>query len=172
MAGEKSESRSLYKIVPKGFLQSFILLILQDGPLHGYMIIKRIKTKTRFWKPSAGTIYPTLKLMEEKGLIRMKKVNNRKVYYLTSKGKKIAKEVKDIETIMREKMGKILSEILQLDQSTIKRFFAPKKRTPPIFVQIRKIFLTAFEIGNDSRKVKKAISILKTTNKKLERLKR
>ncbi len=44
---------------------------LEESPAHGYEIIQRFEEKTAgAWRPSAGSIYPTLQLLEDEGLVR------------------------------------------------------------------------------------------------------
>ena len=39
--------------------------------MHGYEMIKEIEERTQgAWTPSAGSIYPTLQMLEDEGLIR------------------------------------------------------------------------------------------------------
>jgi len=75
-----------------------ILGMLTHMPLTGYDIKKRIeKSVSYFWDAGFGQIYPSLKKMEQKGLVTKKvKMNenrpNRKVYTITESGRKILKE--------------------------------------------------------------------------------
>jgi DNA-binding PadR family transcriptional regulator len=62
-----------------------ILLILRRGSLHGYRISKEIENRTGK-SQSWGSLYPTLKEMESKGLVTSKKVGRRKQYSITKKG--------------------------------------------------------------------------------------
>ena len=75
------------KIVPRGFLKSYILKLLKSGRKHGYDIIKSIENETG-WKPSSGGIYTTLHELEKKRLIVKFKEGRRKYYKLTEKGLK------------------------------------------------------------------------------------
>ena len=77
------------KIVPRGFLKSYILKLLRSGPRHGYDIIKSIGDETG-WKPSPGGIYPILHDLEERGLVIKFKDGRRKYYKLTKDGKKLS----------------------------------------------------------------------------------
>ncbi|OYT42783.1 MAG: hypothetical protein B6U78_00060 [Candidatus Aenigmarchaeota archaeon ex4484_224] len=90
------------KIVFRGFLKAMILAILNKRRMHGYEIIKEIEKRTKFWKPSPGTIYPLLRKMEKEGLVKSSKKDKIIVYSLTKKGKskvikfeKLRKEIKE-----------------------------------------------------------------------------
>jgi len=68
----------------KGFLSYLILWNLSRKSMSGAELSKELE-KRKGTKPSPGTIYPALKELKEKGLIR---ANKNKVYSLTKKGKK------------------------------------------------------------------------------------
>ena len=54
----------------RGDTRQIVLRTLLDGPAHGYEIIRRLEERSAgLWRPSAGSIYPTLQLLEEQGLV-------------------------------------------------------------------------------------------------------
>lgn len=56
--------------VPRGFLKQYILRLLSTKPMHGYEVMDEIQKKSNgFWRPSAGSVYPTLTWLENRGLI-------------------------------------------------------------------------------------------------------
>jgi len=62
-------------------------------PMQGYEMIQELEERTGGrWRPSAGSIYPTLQLLEDEGLATAEEVDGRKVYSLTDSGKKEAPE--------------------------------------------------------------------------------
>ncbi|MBU7042454.1 MAG: helix-turn-helix transcriptional regulator [Theionarchaea archaeon] len=73
-------------------LDNMILMMLAKKEMYGYELMKSLKEFTLgFYEPKSGTLYPALKRLEEKGLIKseMKLVdeNHYKYYTLTEKGK-------------------------------------------------------------------------------------
>jgi DNA-binding PadR family transcriptional regulator len=77
----------------RGDIRTAILVALADEPMHGYQIIQTIETRTRgTWKPSPGSIYPTLQLLADEGLVTAEQVGERKVYSLTEAGRETATE--------------------------------------------------------------------------------
>ncbi|CCN02736.1 conserved hypothetical protein, partial [Bordetella bronchiseptica Bbr77] len=49
-------------------LQLMILALLEEGPSHGYELIKALGARSRgFYTPSPGMVYPTLTWLEEAG---------------------------------------------------------------------------------------------------------
>jgi DNA-binding PadR family transcriptional regulator len=60
--------------------------------MHGYEIIRHLEDKSHgLWRPSPGSVYPTLQLLEEQDLVTAADHNGKKVYELTDKGRAEAK---------------------------------------------------------------------------------
>jgi len=80
----------------RGYLGLLILKILSEGPMHAYGILKRLREITGHEELSVGVLYPVLRILINKGLIaiRIDRVDGgeRKVYYVTDKGKKFLEE--------------------------------------------------------------------------------
>ncbi len=71
----------------RGDVRAAVLALLADRPMHGYEMIKEIEERSGgYWKPSAGSIYPTLQLLEEQGLIRGEDVDGKRLFTLTDDG--------------------------------------------------------------------------------------
>jgi DNA-binding PadR family transcriptional regulator len=79
--------------VRRGNVRYAILSALQAGPMHGYQVISDLEARTRGrWRPSAGSVYPTLQLLEDEGLVTSAEVEGRRTYSLTDAGKASAEE--------------------------------------------------------------------------------
>ncbi len=73
--------------VRRGDVRSAILSVLADGPRNGYQIIQEIGSRSSgAWKPSPGSIYPTLQQLEDEGLVQPSEDNGRKAFRLTADG--------------------------------------------------------------------------------------
>jgi DNA-binding PadR family transcriptional regulator len=71
----------------RGEVRAAILLILAEQPAHGYQIIQNIIERSQgFWRPSAGSVYPTLRRLEVDNLIRGEEHDGRRVFHLTAAG--------------------------------------------------------------------------------------
>lgn len=78
----------------RGAMVPIILRALLTKPMHGYEIISHLEEKSHgFWRPSAGSIYPNLQLLEERGLVTSTDENGKKVYSLTDEGRKEAEKI-------------------------------------------------------------------------------
>jgi DNA-binding PadR family transcriptional regulator len=74
--------------VDRGEVKFLILSVLQEGPKHGYEIMRSIEEKSQgTYTPSAGTVYPTLQMLEDLAQIRGLESEGRKVYELTEAGR-------------------------------------------------------------------------------------
>ncbi|GAA0997314.1 PadR family transcriptional regulator [Subtercola frigoramans] len=74
--------------VGRGDVREAVLALLAEQPMHGYQIIHEIEERSGGrWKPSAGSVYPTLQLLSDEGLIEATESNGRKTYTLTDAGR-------------------------------------------------------------------------------------
>ncbi|MGH2347192.1 MAG: PadR family transcriptional regulator, partial [Chloroflexota bacterium] len=73
--------------VGRGDVRAAILLLLAERPLHGYQIIQEISERSGgLWRPSPGSVYPALQLLEDEGLVRAEQEAERRVFHLTDAG--------------------------------------------------------------------------------------
>ena len=73
---------------PKGNVRALLLAALLDGPAHGYELMRRLEEQAAGrWRPSPGSVYPLLQLLEDEGLIRGSDQDGRRVYELTETGR-------------------------------------------------------------------------------------
>lgn len=77
----------------RGDVRTAVLALLSEKPMHGYQIIQEIDSRSGgSWKPSAGSVYPTLQLLADEGLIVAEEAGGRKTYSLTDAGRTVADE--------------------------------------------------------------------------------
>lgn len=51
-------------------VRTAVLRLLAERPMHGYEIITELENRTGgVWRPSPGSVYPTLQMLEDEGLI-------------------------------------------------------------------------------------------------------
>ncbi|MFI1193363.1 PadR family transcriptional regulator [Micromonospora sp. NPDC020750] len=71
-----------------GRLRLYLLKLLDDGPKHGYELIRLLEDRfLGLYAPSAGTIYPRLQRLEVEGLVTHTAAGGRKVYEITEAGR-------------------------------------------------------------------------------------
>lgn len=130
------------KTMKKGFVNIFVLLVLNKEPTHGYQIKKLIEERTSgFWSPSDSTMYTILNKLRDKGLIKLSDQDSedtRKVYELTKKGKDILKLMIEREREMRDSLRAILFSTSDIDDDFFEESFldiilrGPKMNMSPI----------------------------------------
>ncbi|MGW5466370.1 PadR family transcriptional regulator [Streptomyces chartreusis] len=75
----------------RGDVRASILALLKDRPMHGYEMIQEIAERSGgAWKPSPGSVYPTLQLLEDEGLIVSETEGGKKLFSLTEAGREAA----------------------------------------------------------------------------------
>jgi DNA-binding PadR family transcriptional regulator len=77
----------------RGDIRPVLLTSLLEGPAHGYEIIRRLEQRSGgVWRPSAGSVYPTLQMLEEEGLLSSETNAGKRVYELTDSGRVAAEQ--------------------------------------------------------------------------------
>lgn len=72
----------------RGDVRVAILALLAEKPMHGYQIIAEIERRSGgAWKPSAGSVYPTLQLLVDEDVVEQQVEDGRKTYSLTESGR-------------------------------------------------------------------------------------
>jgi DNA-binding PadR family transcriptional regulator len=78
----------------RGNVKAAILAVLAEKPMHGYEVMQQLEERSGgMWRPSPGSIYPTLQLLEDQGLVRSEEVEGRRVFSLTDEGKTEAETI-------------------------------------------------------------------------------
>ena len=72
----------------RGDIRFALLSALSDEPAHGYELIQRLEERTGGrWKPSPGSVYPTLQMLEESGMVTGSQQDDKRVYAITDAGR-------------------------------------------------------------------------------------
>jgi len=110
---QKTESEKVAENIKKEIVQRItrnlldiqILRLLNAEPMWGYKIKKEVETKFGV-RLRHGALYPLLKSMEQKGLIKSKRQQQggrtRKVYAMTEKGREY---IEAYDIVLKEQLG-------------------------------------------------------------------
>ncbi len=72
----------------RGDVKAAILALLDERPMHGYEMIKELESRTDgAWTPSAGSIYPTLQMLEDADMIHGEETDGKRRFSLTDTGR-------------------------------------------------------------------------------------
>jgi DNA-binding PadR family transcriptional regulator len=79
----------------RGDVRAAILVLLAERPMHGYEMIQEIAARSQdLWRPSPGSVYPTLQLLVDEGLIvASESEGSKRLFELTDTGRTTAEKV-------------------------------------------------------------------------------
>ncbi|GAB3504485.1 PadR family transcriptional regulator [Amycolatopsis cihanbeyliensis] len=111
-------------------MRTAILALLAEQSRHGYEIIGEIAERSRgLWRPSPGSIYPTLQLLADEGLVRSSEDGGKRLFELTEEGigaagqldgtppwEQIARDVDPNEVELRNATGALMGAMKQVSR--------------------------------------------------------
>jgi DNA-binding PadR family transcriptional regulator len=69
-------------------VRAAVLALLSERSMHGYEMIQELESRSGgLWRPSPGSIYPTLQLLEDEGLVTSEEVEGKRSFVLTEEGR-------------------------------------------------------------------------------------
>lgn len=75
----------------RGDVRAAILALLSERPMHGYEMIQQLEERSEgMWRPSPGSVYPTLSLLEDEGLVEHEEGQGKRSFRLTDAGRQAA----------------------------------------------------------------------------------
>jgi len=115
----------------RGDIRAAVLRLLSEQPMHGYQMIQEVSARSGgAWSPSAGSVYPTLQLLADEGLIVAEETAGKKVFSLTDAGVAAVAETADQPAPWedaaqsdgpnagyRESVGKLMHAVFQIGKS-------------------------------------------------------
>jgi len=86
--GLASQERARPPRARRGDVRVAILAVLANGPLNGYQVIQEIADRTGgAWRPSPGSVYPTISQLEDEGLVEGDDDRGRRTLRLSDSGR-------------------------------------------------------------------------------------
>jgi DNA-binding PadR family transcriptional regulator len=77
----------------RGDVRPALLIALLEGPGHGYELIQALeRTTDGRWRPSPGSVYPSLQMLADEGLVTASDQDGKRVFELTDTGRAQAEE--------------------------------------------------------------------------------
>jgi DNA-binding PadR family transcriptional regulator len=143
-----------------GEIRFVILRLLKEKPRHGYEVMKALEERMAgCYTPSAGTVYPTLQLLEDQGYVRAVESGGKKVYEITPEGERYLEEHRDL-----------LDEIVDRLRDTVRDFTggAIGELQGAFAAVARETFRHAWRRGPDDPAVKRVVEILRRTAGEIE----
>lgn len=70
-------------------MRAALLLLIAEAPRNGYQLMRTAAERSGGrWRPSTGSVYPTLAQLEDEGLIRAEERDGARVFELTAAGRR------------------------------------------------------------------------------------
>jgi DNA-binding PadR family transcriptional regulator len=93
------------RLFEKGDLKYVILDLIKEKPSHGYEIIRALENSLHgFYTPSAGSVYPTLQLLDDLGYVKVMEQDGKKVFTITEEGRKFLHDHEETIDKIKEHM--------------------------------------------------------------------
>jgi DNA-binding PadR family transcriptional regulator len=113
--------------VRRGEIRPLILAVLAQKPMHGYEVIQALEAESGGrWRPSAGSVYPTLQQLADEGLVTSEDIDGRRTYTLTDEGRAAAADAAprtpwadaadDAEPSIRQLAMQLAGAVMQVDR--------------------------------------------------------
>lgn len=105
----------------RGDIGPILLGVLAEKPMHGYEIIRELENKSHgMWRPSPGSVYPTLQLLEEQDFVTSHEDGGKKIYTITEAGRAEAKQRQDNAPWEwnKDKVGKVVKLKVSLGETS------------------------------------------------------
>ncbi|MEO7962405.1 MAG: PadR family transcriptional regulator [Gemmatimonadaceae bacterium] len=141
------------RIFEQGDLKYVILQLLADKPRHGYEIIKALEDRfAGAYAPSAGTVYPTLSLLEDIGYATVTlEEGGKKIYAITDEGRKYLEENRSAVDDIFDRITDLGASFLSDSMGDLSRSYASVGRA---------VYASAARYYKDKEKVAKVREIL------------
>ncbi len=160
--GGGGRGRARSRMFGSGELRLVLLKLLADQPRHGYDLIKAIEEMTGgAYAPSPGTIYPTLQMMLDEGVIADQPDDSpRKVFAVTGAGNiELEAEAESVAALI-ERISGIGEE----------RRSSPHRHMHRAMENLRNALRHQRSAGLDDAKVEQIVDLIDEVARKIERL--
>jgi DNA-binding PadR family transcriptional regulator len=117
-------------------VRAAVLALLAEQPMHGYQVITELAERSRgAWRPSPGSVYPTLQQLEDEGLVTVAESGGRRVFTLTEAGRREVADQEssnagrapweqlrsgeppdedDLDAVLRQRAGEVVAAVMQV----------------------------------------------------------
>ncbi len=152
-----------FKVFDRGDLKYMILKLLSKKPMHGYEVMRALeKESCGCYTASAGSVYPTLQMLDDQGYVVCEESEGKKVYSITDEGREFLEE-----------NGDLVDDILDRVSEFTDRFFRTEMKD--LTGSFRKLAQVTFERGirwaETPDELQKMIEILERAIRDIEDIK-
>jgi DNA-binding PadR family transcriptional regulator len=145
-----------------GEMRLVILRLIREKPRHGYEIIKALEERMHgCYTPSAGSVYPTLQLLEDQGYVRIVEEGGKKVYHITPEGEQFLDDNEDVLSDIGDRIKEAMRGVAGGAVGDVNTAFAQLAK---------RVFKDAWRNGPDSERTAKIAEILRRATADIEAL--
>ncbi len=162
--GRRSHARPGKGRARRGNVRAAVLLLLAERPMHGYEIIQEITERSHgWWRPSPGSVYPTLQLLADEGMVTTDQdhQSGKRLYSLTETGtaeagkqdstppwEQAADDVDPHDVALREALSTLMAATMQLSAAGTPDLQA--KATKLLVETRRQLYLLLADAGTEN----------------------
>ena len=126
----KGPRRFRWNPLERGDLKFVILRLISDKPMHGYEVMQALEEESGGgYKPSPGSVYPTLQMLEDEGLLRCREEEGKKTYEITEEGRAYLEEHEDVVEKIFDRVGAFANGFFGKDTRELTAVFSRLAQT-------------------------------------------
>ena len=145
-----------------GDMKYVILKLLRDKPMHGYEVMKALEEQTHgYYKPSPGTVYPTLQWLEDEGLVEGDDREGKKVYTITDTGLEFLEENKSNVEDIFDRVDEMIDHFVGDPMPDVNR---------AVGRLVSQVYRSSWRLRSDGEKREKIAAVLEDALRQLEAL--
>ncbi len=145
-----------------GDMKYVILRLLQDKPMHGYEVMKALEEQTHgCYRPSPGTVYPTLQWLDDEGLVKAEDREGKKVYVITDAGRQFLEENKSSVEDIFDRIDEMIDHLVGDPMPDVNR---------AVGRVVSQVYRSSWRLRKDAEKRQKIVEVLEDALKELETL--
>ena len=114
-----------WKIFERGDLKFVILRLISQRPMHGYEVMKALEEESKgYYRPSPGSVYPTLQMLEDEGYVTVEEQAGKKIYTITDDGVAYLGENEDVVDEVFDRVEHFTDRFFGGDMRALSRSFS------------------------------------------------
>ena len=143
-----------------GDLKYVILKMLAERPMHGYEVMNALEQRTQgCYRPSPGSVYPTLQWLEDEGLVRIEETDGKKVYHVTDAGRAFLAEHRSTVDEIFDRVSETIRKVVREPIPEVNRAVARV---------VKQAYRIAWKASGDADVVKRVATALDEVADRLE----
>ncbi len=114
-----------WKIFERGDLKFVILRLISKTPMHGYEVMKALEEESKgYYRPSPGSVYPTLQMLEDEGYLTVEEQEGKKIYTITDEGVAYLDDNEDVVADVFDRVEHFTDRFFGGDMRALSRSFS------------------------------------------------